>query len=185
MATESLVKTGTATVWSDTTDYVSTVSGLTRTHQIDLTSLAAGAARQGAKADLGATRAAKYNVLVAIEFVGSSGTLSGEEVDIHFAFSPSATAGNANPGGTTGTDAAYTGTAGDSLADSVLQLELAGTLVTTSDDTTVVQYQKVGEIFATGRYVSPVLVNNATGAFVADAVEMYIALEPIIDEFQN
>ena len=185
MPTESLVKTGTATVWSDTTDYSSTVSGLARTHQIDLTGLIAGTARQGAKADLGATRAFKYNVLVAVEFVGTSGTLSGEEVKFYFAFSPSATAANANPGGASGADAAYSGTAGDSLADSVAQLELAGSLFTTTDDTTVVQYQKVGEIFASGRYVSPVVINDATGNLVADAVEMYIALEPIIDEFQN
>jgi hypothetical protein len=184
MATENLIKTGTATVWADTTDYSSTVSGLVRTDQIDLTSLAAAAARQGAKADLGATRAAKYNVLVAVEFVAASGTLSGESVDLYLAWSPITTAANANPGGVSGSDAAYTGTAGDSLADSLKQLERVGSLITTTDNTTVVQYQKVGEIFATGRYVSPVLVNNATGAFVADAVEMYIALEPIIDEFQ-
>jgi len=184
MATESLVKTGTATVWADTTDYSSTVSGLARTHQIDLTGLVAAAARQGAKADLGATRAAKYNVLVAIEFIGTSGTLSGELIDVYLGFSPSATAGNANPGGLTGADAVYTGTAGDSLADSLRQLEKAGSLVTTTDDTTVVQYQKIGEVHATGRYVSPVLVNNATGNFVGDAVEMYITLEPIIDELQ-
>jgi hypothetical protein len=184
MATESLIKTGTATVWADLTDYSSTVSGLTRTHQIDLTSLAAAAARQGDKADLGATRAAKYNVFAAAEFTTTSGTLSGEKVDIWLGFSPSGTAGNANPGGLTGADAAYTGTAGDSLADSIKQLEFAGSLITTTDDTTVVQYQKIGEIYAPDRYVSPVVINNATGAFVADAAEMYIALMPIIDEFQ-
>jgi hypothetical protein len=182
MATESLVKTGTATVWADTTDYSSTVSGLARTHQIDLTSVASAAARQGAKADLGATRAAKYNVLIAVEF--ASGAISDELVDIYLAWSPTTTAANANPGGVSGSDAAYTGTAGDSLTDSLKQLEFVGSLVTTADQTTVVQYAKVGEIYATGRYVSPVLVNNSTGALVADAVEMYIALEPIIDEFQ-
>jgi len=183
MATESLIKTGTATVWSDTTDYSSTVSGLARTHQIDLTSVSAAASRQGAKADLGATRAAKYNVLVAIEF--ASAAASDETVDFYLAFSPSATAGNANPAGCTGADAAYTGTSGDSLADSIKQLEYIGSMTTTADNTTTVQYQKVGEIYATGRYASPVVVNNSSGAFVGDAVEMYIALEPIIDEFQN
>lgn len=182
MTQEALIKTGTATVWADTTDYSSTVSGLARTHQIDLTSLASGSARQGAKADLGATRAAKYNVLIAIEIAASAA--SDEKIDVYFGFSPSATAGNANPGGLTGADAAYTGTAGDSLADSLKQLEFAGSLITTADNTTVVQYGKVGELYATGRYVSPVLVNNSTGALMTDAVEMYIALEPIIDEAQ-
>lgn len=184
MVTEVLLKTGTPHVFADITDYSLTVSGLTRTDQIDLTSLASGAARQSDKADLGATRAAKYNILAAIEFVGTSGTLSGESLDVYAAFSPSATAANANPAGCSGADSAYTGTAGDSLADSLLQLEYIGSLTTTTDDTTVVQYQKIGELFATGRYLSIVVVNSATGALVADAVEMYIALEPIIDEAQ-
>lgn len=183
MATESLIKTGTALVWSDTTDYSSTVSGLTRTDQIDMTSVASGAARQGAKADLGATRAGKYNVMVAIEF--ASGAASSETVDFYLGFSPSATAANANPAGLSGADAAYTGTTGDSLADSLLQLDRIGNLTTTADNTTTVQYQKVGEIYAPDRYVIPVVMNNGTGAFVADAVEMYIALIPIIDEFQD
>ena len=183
MPTESLVKNGTATVWADTTDYSSTVSGLARTHQIDLTSVASAAARQGAKADLGATRAAKYEVFIAVEF--ASGAISDETVDLYFAWSPSSTAANANPGGVSGSDAAYTGTAGDSLDDSVKQLEYVGSLTTTSDQTTVVQYGKIGEIFAPSQYVNPVLVNGSTGALVSDAVEMYIALIPIIDEFQN
>jgi len=182
MPTEALVKNGTPVVWADTTDYTGTVSGLTRTSQIDLTSVASGASRQGAKVDLGATRAAKYEVLIAVEF--ASGAISDETVDIYLAWSPSSTAANANPGGVSGSDAAYTGTAGDSLADSVKQLEYVGSLTTTADQTTVVQYGKVGELFAPSRYVSPVLVNNSTGALVADAVEMYIALIPIIDELQ-
>ena len=53
MANEVLLKSGTPKAWADTTDYAG--DGGTRTHQIDLTSLADGAARQGAKADLGAT----------------------------------------------------------------------------------------------------------------------------------
>lgn len=185
MPTEALIKDGTAVVWADTTDYSSTASGLARTDQIDLTSLAAGSARQGAKADLGATRAAKYEVLAAVEFVAASGVLSLEEVGIYLGFSPSATAANANPGGLSGSDAAYTGTAGDALADSLPQLEFVGALSTTTDNTTVVQYQKIGEVYAPSRYVIPVVYNNTTGAFVADAVEMYVAMLPIIDEVQN
>lgn len=185
MPTQSLVENGTPVVWADTTDYSSTVSGLTRTDQIDLTSLASGSARQGAKVDLGAQRAFKYEVLMAIEFVAASGVLSGEQVELYMAWSPSSTAANANPGGCSGADAAYTGTAGDSLADSLSQLDDIGPFICTTDNTTTVQYQKVGEIFAPSRYVSPVVFNNTTGAFVADAVEMYIALIPIIDEFQN
>ena len=183
MATnEVLKKYGTPIVWADTTDYSSTVSGLTRTHQIDLTSVATTASRQGAKADLGATRAADYIVMVAVEF--ASGAISNEVVDFYWAASPSTTAGNANPGGTTGADAAYTGTAGDSLADSLKQLTLIGSLTTTADQTTVVQYGHIGVLSEIPRYGMPVVVNNSTGAFVADAVEMYVALIPVSDDIQ-
>jgi hypothetical protein len=171
-------------VWADTTDYSSTVSGLARTAQIDLTSVSSAAARQGAQADLGATRWPQYVVSVAMEF--ASGTVSGETVDIYWAGSPSGTAANANPGGTSGSDAAYTGTAGDSLADSVKQLTFIGSLVTTSDNTTVVQYGNVGVLFGDSmlRYGMPVVVNNSTGALVGDAVEMYVALTPTGSDIQ-
>lgn len=174
----------TAIVWADTTDYSSTVSGLARTDQIDLTSVSAAAARQGAKKDLGATRWPEYKVVIAVEI--ASLAASGESIDIYWADSPSDTAGNANPGGTSGVDAAYTGTAGDSLADSLLQLIQIGSLITTSDNTTVVQYGTIGILngSAIHRYGMPVLVNNSAGALMTDAVEMYIALIPIPPDIQ-
>ena len=171
---------GTALVWADATDYVSTVSGLVRTDQIDLTSVGAGAARQGAKKDLGSEFARQFLVAVAIEFAVAP--TSGDLVEIWWAGSPSTTAGNANPGGTTGADAAYAGTASDSLADSKLQLRPLGSLTATSDATTVVQYQTVGELVAPYRFGMPVVVNLADQAFVADAVEMYVALIPMTDQ---
>ena len=96
--TTNLVKVTeqTAIVWSNTSDYSSTVSGLVRTDQIDLTSLAAAAARQGAKKDMGVTRDTDYIVSVGLEFVSLAA--SGEDVTIYWAGSPHATAGNANPG---------------------------------------------------------------------------------------
>jgi len=182
LANEVLIKDGTAKVWADTTDYSSTVSGLSRTHQIDLTSVSAAASRQGAKADLGATRARQFAVLVGIEIAASAA--SDELISIYWAASPSTTAGNANPGGTSGADAAYTGTSGDSLADSLKQLEFIGSLVTTADNTTTVQYGQVGILTDIPRYGMPVVVNNSTGALMTDAVEMFIALLPLIDEVQ-
>jgi hypothetical protein len=181
MANEVLIKSDTPIVWADVTDYAGDLG--TRTHQIDLTSVAAGAARQGAKADLGATRAAVYAVTVAIEMAVAP--TSGAIASIWWAASPSATAGTANPGGCSGADAAYNGTAGDSIADSILQLTLIGSLVMTSDATTVVQFQTF--MFSPEhRYGSPVVYNEeATQAFVADADEMGIAFTPIIDEVQD
>lgn len=174
----------TAIVWADTTDYSSTVSGLARTDQIDLTSVSAAAARQGAKKDLGDTRWDKYVVSVGIEIAASAA--SGETIDIYWAGSPSATAGNANPGGASGSDAAYTGTAGDSLADSLKQLVFIGSLITTADNTTTIQYGNVGVLDGSSiqRYGMPVVVNNSTGALMTDAVEMFIALTPISPEVQ-
>ncbi len=185
MATNKVQYTAeTAIVWADTTDYSSTVSGLTRTDQIDLTSVASGAARQGAKKDMGATRNTSYLVSVAVEF--ASAAASDETVDFYWAGSPSATAGNANPGGTSGSDAAYTGTSGDSLADSLKQLQYIGSLVTTADNTTTVQYGTIGILSGDAllRYGMPVVVNNSTGALVSDAVEMYVALIPINPDIQ-
>jgi hypothetical protein len=106
MANEILVKSGTPKVWADTTDYAG--DGGTRTDQIDLTDLADGAARQGAKTDLGATRAKQYAVTVCVEMAVAPASKA--SVDVYWAASPHATAGLINPGGCSGADAAYTGT---------------------------------------------------------------------------
>lgn len=172
-------------VWADTTDYTGAVSGYARTHQLDLTSVASAAARQGAKADFGVTKAGmKYAVYVGIEIVGSAA--SQETIDFYHASSPSGTAGDANPGGTTGADADYTGTSGDSLDDSLDQLLPIGSLVTTADNTTTVQYGMVGIVNGDEieRYGMPVVVNNSTGALMTDAVEMYVVYVPITPDIQ-
>jgi len=77
--------------WADTTDYSDTNSGISRTDQIDLTSLADGDARQGAKKDLGATRATSYAVMVCLEF--DVAPTAGEPVQILWSSSTSGTAG--------------------------------------------------------------------------------------------
>ncbi len=183
MPNEIQQKDITAILWADTTDYSSTISGLARTAQIDLTSLGAGAARQGVKVDLGANRYEEYDVFVGIE--AATAFTSGEIVSFYLGESSSATAGNANPGGLSGTDAAYTGTAGDSLADSLKQLKFMGALIGTADATTTVMYQRVGTLFTPMRYVMPVAFNeSAADALVADAVEMFIALLPRTPEVQ-
>lgn len=189
MTTEILTKLGTAFVWANSGDYSSTVSGLVRTEQLNLTSIAGtdttAAARQGTKDDLGATMAAQFRILVAIEFTAAP--TPGGLVNFYWAGSPITTAANANPGGTSGADAAYTGTAGDTLTNSIKQLRYLGSLVATADATTVVQYQEIGTITAEelGRFGMPVVHNLCDQAFVADAVEMYFALVPVIDESQE
>lgn len=178
--TEILVKDGTPIVWANTGEFVATLSGFTRTHQIDLDGLDDTKARQGAKADLTATRAGGYAVRVGIEF--DVAPTAGEAVYFYWSASNSATAGTGNDGGCTGADAAYKD--GDE-AEWVKQLTLMGVLVVTADLATVVQYGTINTYFRPPqRYGQPVVWNEAGQAFEGDAVEMFIALIPTIDEFQ-
>jgi len=179
MANEILVKSGTPVVWADTTDYAG--DGGTRTHQIDLTSLADGAARQGAKADLGATRAKQYTLTVCVEMAVAP--VSKAAIDIYWAASPHATAGLLNPGGCTGADAAYTGSAGDSLDDSLMQLLPLGSISLTADADPVLQIYTV-TLFPQHRYGMPVIDNNGGQAMHSDAIECFVSLTPIIPEVQ-
>ena len=179
MANEILMKSGTPKVWADSADYAG--DGGARTHQIDLTDLADGAARQGAKADLGVTRAERYAVTLCIEMAITP--VSGTVVDLYWAASPHAIAATMNPGGCSGADAAYTGTTGDSLIDSVNQLIPIGRLYLTSD-TDPVLHSMTFTLFPPHRYGMPVVVNNGGQAMHSDAIECFVALTPIIPEIQ-
>lgn len=179
MANEVLVKSGTPVVWADATDYAG--DGGARTHQIDLTGLADGAARQGAKADLGATRAKQYTLTVCIEM--AIAPVSKAAIDVYWAPSSHATAGTLNPGGCSGADAAYTGTAGDSLDDSLMQLLPLGSLSLTADADPNLQIYTV-TLFPQHRYGMPVIVDSGGQAFHDDAIEMFVSLTPIIPEIQ-
>jgi hypothetical protein len=187
MPNDVLIEQKTPIVWADSTDYAG--DGGARTHQIDLTGVAAAAARQGAKADVAAAaysgvadrRAGTFAVTARIEFAAAP--TDGDVVDIYMGPSLSGTAATANPGGLTGADAAYTGTAGSTLAESLMQLDFIGSLICTNDGTTVV-LQQTWVYSPSLPYVSPVVVNNGTPAFVADAVEMSITMTPLVDEIQ-
>lgn len=180
MPNEILIKSGTPIVWADVTDYSSTLSGYTRTAQVDLTSLANGAARQGDKVDLGATRAAGYAVRVGVEFAVAP--TAAVLVEFFWSASFSATAGTGNDGGASGADGAYKAAEEDEWKR---QLILIGALVCTADAATTVQRQTIAPYFQPPtRYGSIVVVNKAGQAFGVDAVEMYVAFEPIVDEVQ-
>ncbi len=185
MANKILVAANaTPLVWADTTDYAG--DGGTRTHQILLATLAAAAARQGAKADIdnGLVTdrfARRYTVTLRVEF--DVAPADGGTVDLYWAASLSSTAATANPGGTTGSDAAYTGTAGSTLAESLLQLQFIGSLSVTNDAATVVQQQAFLAELPT-QYGMPVLVNNGSQAFEGDDIEMSITFTPLEDEIQ-
>jgi len=175
------VEQGTPIVWADTTDYSNTNSGLTRTEQIDLTSLADGDARQGAKKDLGANRSPSYAVQVCLEFdVAPS---AGEVVHILWASSNSATAGTGNDGGSasTGADADWDpgGATETDREEYMHHLTYVGAFVAAADAATTYQVMMINPEFKPPtRYGFPVLFNQSGQALEGDAVEMYIALIP-------
>jgi len=77
-------------------------------------------------------------------------------VDVYWAASPHATAGTLNPGGCSGVDAAYTGTSGDSLDDSLMQLQYLGSISLTADADPLLQIQTF-TLFPQHRYGMPVI----------------------------
>ena len=189
MANEALQKVGTqirffitgsfspadvATNWTigTPTDVVLTMAGV-----------AAAAARQSAKFDFGATRAAAYECLASVDFTGETITAPGT-YDIYFAPSTHTTAANGNVAGNSGVDGdAPAGALGSiTLAEFLLQCVFIGSLVL--HDGAVVQNGFVGVLHPTSRYGQIIAVNNCDSAIEADDVENHIVLNPIVDEIQ-
>lgn len=193
MANEILIHTETApVVWADTTDYDSTNSGLTRTHQLDLTSLADGAARQAAKADLGARRAQGYAVKAAVSFAVAP--TAGNAVEYYWSSSPSATAGIGNAGGyasngtpyVSGVDGAWTpaGGAEADIDEYKQHLTFVGVLGAGADANNT-QVSVINSYFTPPeRYGQFVIKNDSGQAFAANASGVYVALIPVTDELQ-
>lgn len=141
------------------------------------TSLANGAYYEGAKIDLGATRAQVYAVYLDVELAATP--TAGNPISVWFNFSSSGTAGTDNGGGCSGTDAAYTGYSSNAAA-SVLQLVSAGDgKVTTQSTATVQKRIFVGHVVATDRYVSPVILNGSGAAFHSTITNFQLRIVPI------
>lgn len=179
MATYTLAQ-GTPIIWAHGDDFNpagASSLGTTEDYELDLTALADGAARQGEKGDLGATRPAMYAAFLRWET--NSAPTAGTRVDVYWAASVSATAANDNPGGTSGADGAWPG---DSNEDEwALQLMPIGSLVLTNDATTI-QIACINPAFhPPTRYGMPVVDNNSGQAAAADAVEMAFYLVPITE----
>ncbi len=172
MANEILVKSGTALIWmASGGDYAMTMA-----------SIAVDEARQGAKGDLGATRAARYAVTVEIN-MDAAPTAGVDVIEFYWSSSPSATAATQNDGAASGSDAAYTGSTGGSVDETKMQLIWIGNLVLTDDADLVVQQQTF--VFSPPhRYGMPVLVNKADQNLEGDDDSHQITLTPIIDEVQ-
>lgn len=150
---------------------------------LTLASVADTAARQSTKVDLGATRAAAYEVLGCVDFTGETPT-AGESVDYYWAPSTHTTQANGNVAGNSGGDAACPdGALGSiTLAEFLLQCIYIGSLI--NHDGASVQNGFVGILAPLGRYGQMIVVNESGDAFEADDVEAHTVMNPIVDEVQ-
>jgi hypothetical protein len=189
MANEVLVKVGTQ-VRFFVTGYFSAVDpatdwtiGVPLDVVLTLSAVANGAGRQSTKVDLGATRAAKYEVLGCVDFTGETPGTAGT-VDYYWSPSTHVTAANGNVAGNSGVDgAAPAGALGSiTLAEFLIQCDYIGSLNT--HDGASVQNGKVGIFSPSSRYGQLIVVNNSGDAFEADDIEMHQVMNPIVDEVQ-
>lgn len=124
------------------------------TYGMTFASITNGNGRQGAKGDLGANRARIWDVL----FTSSVGTAAtdGNEIELYWAASNSATAGTNNPGNASGTDATY-----NTTPDEVKrQLIFIGSLVLSNNRGTNIQKQWFSFV-PPCRYGMPIIVNKS------------------------
>lgn len=150
---------------------------------LTLAAVATTAARQSTKVDLGATRAASYEVLGCVDFTGEAATV-GATVDYYWAPSTIATAGSGNVAGNSGVDGdAPDGALGTILlAEFLVQCISIGSLIV--HDGAVVQNGFVGVFSPPGRFGQLIVVNNSGDVFEADDIEMHQVMNPIVDEIQ-
>lgn len=184
MAKKILIATNTTPiVFSDTTDYDDGFG--IQTTDCTIIGLVAGAARQSDKDNLdnglvSNRYARRYAVSVAAEW--ETAPTAGGTVDIYWAPSVSATAATANPAGVTGSDSAYSGTAGSTLAESLLQLQFLGSLIVTNDagDTQLTTFvTKFGT-----QYGTLVVVNNTDQDIADNVSQVAVVFTPIEEEVQ-
>lgn len=145
--------------------------------ELELISLADDAARQSDKVDLTASRGPLFSVMAAIECAATP--TAGATVDFYWAPSPDSVAANANPGGVSGSDAAYTGYSSN-LDDSLQALQFIGSMIVTADATTTVQVGFIGSFMPTERYGTLIVVNRSGAALHSDDVEMHVILGEIV-----
>ena len=149
--------------------------------ELALVSVADAAARQSAKVDLGADRAAAYKVRAAFEMAATP--TAGEVIELYWGVSQSTTAANGNPANLTGSDAAYAGYSAN-LADSVKQLDFIGNFIVTVQVTTTIQIAEIGILVPSERHGILVVKNESGAAFHSDDVEIHVVFSPIVDEIQ-
>jgi len=181
---------GTVIVLADTTDHSPAAANNlgTRTDQIDCTDLVAGAARQSDKVDFGENLDLEYVLKACVEWETTPEIAAGETLDFYIAWSHSATAANANPGGVSGSDSAYTGYSAGSLVDSLKQLHFIGSMV--QDNVINTDQAQIDTDIATftprQRYGTLVVVSSAASAALhSDMVETSFVFAPLVTQVQE
>ncbi len=189
MANEVLVKVKTQIAFYVTGDYSPVDAGTDfkigapTEVLLTLSALAAAAARQSDKVDLGAVRPARYEVLIAVDYTEETPTAGGY-IDCYWAPSTSGTPATGNIAGNSGADGvAPAGALGTiTLAEFLNLCDFIGRFKV--HDGAVVQNGKVGVVSPSNRYGQMIVVNNSDDAFEADNVEMGVFMTPIVDEVQ-
>lgn len=178
---EILVTPGTPLVWA-AADYAANSGKPARTTSpttlaLDMDGLLNGQAREGVKADLGASFAHAWAIELDVET--GSAPAAGVTAEVYFGYSQSSTAANANPGDLTGADADYAGINSNEVE--TLRGGFDGPYVLTLADDSGASDQRgfIGKIYPSQRYIIPVCLNLSGVTLVADGVEMYLALHPL------
>ncbi len=151
---------------------------------LTLNNLANAAARQSAKCDLGAKRAAAYEVLGCVDYTAETPSATGQ-TDYYWAPSTAAAAGDGNVAGNSGNDAAAPdGALGSiTLAEFLKQCDYIGSLYT--HDGAVVQNGLVNPCWRpSSRYGQLIVVNNGGDVYEQDDVEAHQVFNPIVEEIQ-
>lgn len=139
-----------------------------------LKNLANAALRQTPKVDLGDPRPRRCSLKCI--FQGQATPTAGAPIYIYASYSNSGTAGTANDGGASGTDAAYTVTGGTN------RLQLVGTFICSAVATTDMITTFVFETL--GRYVQFITDNECGVALVNTDNVSNLRLTPLDDEVQ-
>jgi hypothetical protein len=146
------------------------------TYAITLTSLASLAARQGAKGDLGATRAMRWSVRVQLDYEVAPAITTA--VEIWWSSSSSAVAATDNTGGCSGADAAYTGYADGSIAAGKLHLQLIGVMPATANADDILNIAEF-PFYPLSRYGMPVVYNGTGQALHDTAANFVLTFTPL------
>jgi hypothetical protein len=155
--------------------------GTPNTVQISMASIANGAARQSAKTASANLMNANselptfFRVDAVIE-TGATVPTDGATIDFYWSGSNSATAGTANMGTASGSDAAFT------VANSELgQLQYIGSLVCSDEGTTgaLIQQGHVGDFSPRHEFGSLIMVNNCGQTLETNDVEMHVVFTPM------